>query len=302
MFEKIVVIEPVNLVPAAKERLHDYAKEVVFYDTLPKDDQEIIQRIGDADGALISYTSRMGREAVTGCPNLRYVGMCCSLYEEKSANVDIAAAREKGITVRGVRDYGDNGVIEFVISELVRYLHGFGDKQWKEKPQEITGLKVGIVGMGTTGSIIADGLQRFGAEISYNSRTRKEGLELERGYRYMPLEELLEKNDAIFTCLTKNVIVLHEAEFARMGNHKILFNTSIAPSHDIPALKKWLDEGSNEFFCDSVGALGDPTGELLDHPHVNCLRTSSGTTEQAMVRLGEKVLANIDDFLKSQKN
>ena len=122
MFEKIVVIEPVNLVPAAKERLHDYAKEVVFYDTLPKDDQEIIQRIGDADGALISYTSRMGREAVTGCPNLRYVGMCCSLYEEKSANVDIAAAREKGITVRGVRDYGDNGVIEFVISELVRYL------------------------------------------------------------------------------------------------------------------------------------------------------------------------------------
>lgn len=61
---------------------------------------------------------------MTGCPNLRYIGMCCSLYEEKSANVDIAAAREKGIVVTGVKDYGDEGVVEYVISELVRYLHG----------------------------------------------------------------------------------------------------------------------------------------------------------------------------------
>lgn len=126
MFQKIVAVEPVNLLPAAKERLHEFAKEVVLYDSLPADDEEIIRRVGDADAALISYTTRMGRKAVTGCPNLRYIGMCCSLYEEKSANVDIAAAREKGIVVTGVKDYGDEGVVEYVISELVRYLHGFG--------------------------------------------------------------------------------------------------------------------------------------------------------------------------------
>lgn len=122
MFQKIVAIEPVNLLPAAKECLHEFAKEVVLYDSLPADDEEIIRRVGDADAALISYTTRMGRKAVTGCPNLRYIGMCCSLYEEKSANVDIAAAREKGIVVTGVKDYGDEGVVEYVISELVRYL------------------------------------------------------------------------------------------------------------------------------------------------------------------------------------
>ena len=104
MFQKIVAVEPVNLLPAAKERLHEFAKEVVLYDSLPADDEEIIRRVGDADAALISYTTRMGRKAVTGCPNLRYIGMCCSLYEEKSANVDIAAAREKGIVVTGVKD------------------------------------------------------------------------------------------------------------------------------------------------------------------------------------------------------
>ena len=75
MFQKIVAIEPVNLLPAAKERLHEFAKEVVLYDSLPADDEEIIRRVGDADAALISYTTRMGRKAVTGCPNLRYIGM-----------------------------------------------------------------------------------------------------------------------------------------------------------------------------------------------------------------------------------
>lgn len=298
MFEKIVAIEPLNLLSGARRQLRRFARELIFYDTLPAGSREIIRRVGDADAILVSYTSRIDAEAIAGCPNLRYIGMCCSLYEEKSANVDIAAARAHGITVRGVRDYGDNGVVEYVVSELVRYLHGFGGKQWKERPREITGLKVGIIGMGTTGSLIAEGLRRFGAEISYNSRTRKPELEAAHGYRWLPLAELLEESEAVFTCLTKNVVALHEEEFSHLGQHKILFNTSIAPGHDIPALKSWLDGGGGEFFCDSAGALGDDA--LLEHPHVNCLRASSGTTEQAMVRLGEKVLSNIEAYWSEQ--
>ena len=57
------------------------------------DDDEIVRRIGDADGVLVSYTSRIGREVLERCPQVRYVGMCCSLYSEASANVDIAYAR-----------------------------------------------------------------------------------------------------------------------------------------------------------------------------------------------------------------
>ena len=95
------------------------------------------------------------------------------LYSESSANVDIAAARERGITVLGIRDYGDEGVVEYVISELVRLLHGFGGKQWKHKAYELGGQKVGIVGLGRTGRMIADALRFLGAEVYYFSRTRK---------------------------------------------------------------------------------------------------------------------------------
>ena len=67
----------------------------------------------------------------------------------------------------GIRDYGDEGVVEYVVSELVRCLHGFGQESWEQLPREITGLKVGIVGLGKSGGMIADALKFFGADISY---------------------------------------------------------------------------------------------------------------------------------------
>ena len=296
MFEKLVAIEPVNLVPSALQKLHEYAKEVVLYEDLPSGDEEIIRRIGNADAVLLSYTSRIEKNVLEACPAIRYIGMCCSLYSEASANVDIRTARAKNITVYGVRDYGDQGVVEYVVSELIRYLHGFGAKQWQEMPVELVGLKIGMVGLGTSGQLIGTGLQALGADLYYFSRTRKLEQE-EKNIKYLPLKELLNTVDVVCTCLNKNVILLHEEQFQWLGNHKIVFNTSIGPSHDLPALAKWLDHGDNEFFCDTAAALGDDTGKLLASPHVNCMNKSSGLTRQALERLSEKVLKNIETFL-----
>ena len=115
MFKKLVAIEPVSLVEEAEKELHQYAEEVVMYDGVPADDDEIIRRIGDADGVLLSYTSKINSYVFEHCPAVRYVGMCCSLYSKESANVDIAWAEEHGVTVKGIRDYGDRGVVEYVI-------------------------------------------------------------------------------------------------------------------------------------------------------------------------------------------
>lgn len=107
------------------------------------------------------------------------------------------------------------------------------------------------------------------------------------------MQELLAYNDVIFTCLNKNVILLGQAEFEALGNGKILFNTSIGPSHDIEALAGWLSQGSNYFVCDTAGALGDASGALLKDAHVICPNASAGRTRQAFGLLSEKVLANL---------
>ena len=173
MFNKLVAIEPVSLIPSAEEALHQYAKEVVLYRDIPASDDQIVQRIGDADAVLLSYTSRMGKNVIERCPNIRYIGMCCSLYSEESANVDIAYARTRGIKVLGIRDYGDRGVVEYVLHELTGILHGFGMPMLLDEPVEITGLKAGIIGLGVSGKMIADALQFMGADIAYYSRTRR---------------------------------------------------------------------------------------------------------------------------------
>ena len=61
MFQKLVAIEPVSLVPSAEKALYSFAGQVVMYTDVPANDDEIIARIGDADAVLLSYTSRINR-------------------------------------------------------------------------------------------------------------------------------------------------------------------------------------------------------------------------------------------------
>ena len=300
MFEKLVAIEPVSLVPSAEAKLKYFAKEVVMYDNIPQSDEEMAKRIGDADAVLLSYTSNLGKEVMQQCRNIKYIGMCNSLYSPESANVDILYANSKGITVTGIRDYGDEGVVEYAISELVRCLHGFGtDKQgnpenpWNGIAEEITGMTCGIVGLGKSGGMIADALHFFGAEIYYFARSEKEWAK-EKGYKFVPLKEVLEKSEAVFCCLNKNTVLLHEEEFESFGNHKLLFNTGLSPAWDEAPFEKWL-EGDNRCYCDTLGALGDK--RFASHPNVRLMDVSTGRTRQAFDRLSEKVIANLENYL-----
>src|SRR5690606_33496643 len=117
MFKKLVGIEPLDLITSAEEKLHDFAEEVILYRDIPKDANEIAERISDADAVLLSYTSTLDAKALEKCPNVVYIGMCCSLYSPETANVDIHYADQRGIKVTGIRDYGDEGVVEYVIRE-----------------------------------------------------------------------------------------------------------------------------------------------------------------------------------------
>lgn len=292
MFQKLVAIEPVSLIPSAEQKLHLFAEEVILYRDIPGDDNEIAARIGNADAVLVSYTSQLGKSALEQCPNVKYIGMCCSLYSPESANVDIRYANSRGITVTGIRDYGDEGVVEYVISELVLCLHGFDQEPWDGMAREITGLKAGIVGLGKSGGMIADALHFFGAEISYFARSEKEDAKV-KGYYFMPLDDLLHESEVVCCCLNRNTVLLHGPQFKKLGNNKILFNTGLSPAWDEAPFLQWL-EGDNLCYCDTVGALG---GEhLLNHPNVRCMQVATGRTRQAFDRLSEKVLRNLSDY------
>lgn len=296
MFKKLVAIEPINIFDIHKNKLKDIAKEVILYSDIPSDDDEIIKRIDDSDCVLLSYTSRINSYVLENCKNIKYIGMCCSLYSKESANVDITKAEELGITVTGVRDYGDNGVAEYVIHELVEFLQGYKGFYWDNIGHEITNLKCGVIGLGTSGTLIAKTLKFFEADVAYFSRTRKESLEKELNITYKDLNSLCKESEAIFLALNKNVLLLQKEQFDLMTGKKILFNTSIGPGFNIEALKEWLQNENHYFFGDTLATAGDESiWNLKNTFTIN--RSSGGKTYQAFLRLGEKVLNNIYEYL-----
>ena len=295
-FRKLVEAGPIGLQPWAEEKLGCYASEIIRFDTLPESEDELVARIGDADAVLVRTQPAVPASVLSRCSSLRYVGMCCSLYSKESANVDIDYAEKHGITVYGIRDYGDKGVTEFVVYALVRILHGYDWPMWRKRPKEITGLRIGFVGFGTSGQMTARLLKAMDAEISYYARSAKEDCERE-GMHYMPLHKLLEQSDVVITCLNKGVILLHEEEFRHLGNGKIMINTSIGPAADMPALKDWILNDGNTFVADTAGAVGEIYQEVKDRDNVLCPDVSAGMTEEAYDLMSQKVLDNIEKAL-----
>ena len=299
-FRKLVEAGPIGLQPWAEEKLSEYASEIIRFDTLPESEEELIDRIGDADAVLVRTLPLVPASVLSACKELRYVGMCCSLYSKESANVDIAYAEKHGITVYGIRDYGDKGVTEFVVYALVRILHGYDWPMWRKRPKEITGLKIGFVGFGTSGQMTARLLKAMGAEISYYARSAKEDCEKE-GMHFMPLDTLLEQSEVIITCLNKGVILLHEEEFRKLGSGKIMINTSIGPASDMPALKNWILDERNIFVSDTAGGVGSIYDEVKGLKNVLCPDVSAGMTEEAYDLMSSKVLDNIEKALSQDQ-
>lgn len=291
-FNKIVAVDNLGLIQEAYDKLNKYANEIIFYSAKIKDNQKLIEIIGDAECLLVSWDTVINKNVIGHCSNLKYIGMCCSLFEGKSSNVDVNSARERGILVLGVNGYGDN-VAEFAVSELIQLIHGYGDKQWKEREQELAGQKIGIIGIGATGRMLVDALKFFGADVYYYNRSKKEDISA----KYLELNELLETVDIVSTHLPQNTFILNKEKLEKFGNNKIIINTSIGPTYLFDDMAEWLKNDGNYLITDRVGA-GGYIQELKEIKNVIYTDKVAAKTIQMDTRLSNSVIENIEIAIK----
>ena len=296
-FKKIVTLDNINFTESRYSELDRFADVVEVHFDNPTDDATKIARIGDADCVLVSWNTRIDSEVIKACKGLKYIGMCCSLYDEGSANVDIACARENGIKVLGVRDYGDQGVAEYVATELIDLLHGFSGKKWRANEiNEITGIKIGIIGLGATGALVGKTLQTFGGDMYYNDMIRKP--EMERaGFKYLPLPELLATVDVITTHIPKHIKLMDAEKLAMYGNGKIIINPSIGPTYVKEDMLAWLEDKSN-FLISEESSMKGILPEFIDLENFIYTGITVGMTVMAKERLIDKVIQNLEIALK----
>lgn len=300
-FKKIVAVDNISFTEDRYGELDQFAEVVELYQDYPTENEEIIRRIGDADCVLVSWNTKIDRTVIERCSGLRYIGMCCSLYDEKSANVDIVAAREHDIVVLGVRDYGDQGVVAYVTSQLTSLLHGFNGVQWKpDRILEVTGRKIGIIGLGTTGTMVGQALQMFGGEMYYYDVNRKPELE-RKGFRYLPLDELLATVEIVSTHLPKHLRLLDREKLKIFGNGKIVINPSIGPTYNIDDMEAWLQADSGNYLLSEKSSMAAHLERYQKYPNFLYVDRTVGMTEEAKQRLIQKVLDNVVSYLKTAK-
>lgn len=297
-FEKVVAVSKCNLVGPARIGITELSKAAAVLDADdPANAGEVVSRIGDADCVLVSWRTPIGRDILDACPSIKYIGLCCSLYGEQSSNVDLVAAQERGIVVTGVKDYGDEGTVEFIFASLINLYLGLGKRWWSDEPTELAGKTLGIVGMGTVGRMVAAVAKCFGMNVLYYSRTRKQDVEA-AGAGYRELGELLPQCDVVTVHLPRNAQLFGEDEFALMRGQAVFVNTSLGQPYDEKAFFDWIRKRSGNYAVFDLSGSGTLAERFRAHENIILHPRSSGLTAEAKVRLTEKVLQNMVDFLR----
>jgi lactate dehydrogenase-like 2-hydroxyacid dehydrogenase len=300
LFKKISIIDNCGLTNPEMEKISMLSKETIsIYSDFPETDAEIIRRIGDSDCILVSWQTKIDANILKKSPHLRFIGMCCSLYDENSANVDIVEARKLGIEVKGVKDYGDEGTVEFIFAQLIFLFKGLGKHKWKSDATELTNKSIGIIGLGKLGSMVANTARHFGMSVFYFNRSRKYELEKE-GITYLSLDELVKSCDIITTHLPKNTILLTDDVFQNKKANSILINTSLGLTFEKEAFLKWINNDKTSFAILDADGVGDFGKEFSEYDNIIISDQFAGFTSEAKKRLSEKVLANLTNYLENK--
>lgn len=137
---------------------------------------EVLERAKDAE-VLITNKTVITAEMIKQLPLLRYVGVLATGYNV----VDVETAHSYGVTVTNIPAYGTESVVQMVFAHILNILHAIpryteqnrrgvwtekGDFCYWDTPlSELSGKKIGIVGLGNIGRAVARVAKVFGMTI-----------------------------------------------------------------------------------------------------------------------------------------
>ena len=204
------------------------------------DRNQLQNLVADAVAVMNGHTF-INRELLSRCPNLKsivYLGTGASSF------IDIAAAKEFGIAVRVIRNFGDRTVAEHTfalilsaarnIARMDRDLRG---GTWDTLAgMELQGKILGVVGTGAIGSELVRIADRFGMNVlAWNRSGVAGGLPC----REVDLDDLLRESDVISLHLSLNEEtrgLINKARMDLLRPTAILVNTARGAVVDESAL------------------------------------------------------------------
>lgn len=286
--------------------------ELTLHDLTPGTPEEVAERIGTAE-AVFTNKVPLSRAVFTACPDLKFVGVLATGYNL----IDLEAAREHGVTLCNVPDYATQTTAQHAVALALELcartaLHSesvhAGDwvkserfSYWRQAPRELASMRVGIVGLGSIGRIVAASLHALGAKVVGSARRQRNPPGLD-GFEWMANETIFESCDLVsLHCpqTQENTGFVDAALLGRMRPGALLVNTARGGLVDEAALAGALRTGKLAGYAADVVAAEPMREDCPLRGLPNCILTPhlAWASEPARRRLLEASLANLDGFL-----
>ena len=275
-----VVITDCLAAPAAieEEHLGDIARIECWE---ARDTEALHGRLADVDAVILYHEVSLGRELIGEMERCRVIARGGVGYD----NVDLAAAREAGIPVTHVPDYGVDEVADHAIGLMLALRRGITqserrlrsaaldpwDRRAVEPVRRLSGQTFGVIGCGRIGSAAARRAQAHRMNVLVYDPYLRPGLEKSLHVeRVHSLGELLRRSDVVslhapLTAETRGMI--DAVALAQMNPWAVLINTARGELLDTGAVAEAL------------------RGERISGAGIDVLPTEPATDADPLVRL-----------------
>jgi glycerate dehydrogenase len=272
--------------------------------------QDSVAHVVPAAAAILVNKLRITREILEAAPALELIALAAT----GTNNVDLGAARERGVAVCNLRDYCTASVVQHVFGMLLALTQRLREYDalvrsgaWQRGEQfclldypirELAGRRLGIVGFGTLGRGVAHAARAFGMEVLVANRPGGE-----RAPGRLDLDELLPQVDVLslhcpLTPATEGLI--DRTRLGRMKPDAVLVNTARGALVDGAALADALRAGRlggaaidvlpQEPPVDGHPLLAGDVPNLIVTPHI------AWAAREARQRCIDEMAANVEDF------
>lgn len=243
-----------------------------------KHERELIGNIETADAIMLYHSVTLSEQSIDRLKRCRLVVRCGVGYD----NVDHARARQRGIPVANIPDYGTEDVADSAIGMMLTMTRGIHQYNTRLRVQadpwlyriakplrRLRGRVLGIVGLGRIGIATALRAQALGMDVRFYDPFKPDGYDKAIGIRRVEtLKELL--RDAwvvsLHCPLTKETRhLIHAETLDWMPDGSYLVNTSRGAVVDLAAIPPAIESGKLAGAAIDVlpDEPPDPTNPLL---------------------------------------
>ena len=275
---------------------------------------ELISKSNDCDGIITSVTDKLDTNIILKLSDRIKI---ISNFAVGFGNIDLDAAKKRNIIVTNTPDVLTDATAEIAILVLLgaarRAKEGIewvNKKNWKWTAnfllgKQLTGSRLGILGMGRIGRAIANLARSFGMKIHYYNRSRlSKNLEKDAIY-HKSLESLLSVSDFFSincpaTKETKHIINNRTIKYFPDG--AVISNSARGDMIDDDAMIEALKNGKIfSLGLDVYNGKPNIHPEYLTLPNVFVLPHLGSATRKTRTAMANLAIRNIEEYFKTGK-